>query len=322
MTPTYQDKINWTLDQKVLHFFEVVSTFYTHMNGKVYCSFSGGKDSTVMKYLIDKYLKMAGLPPIRYVFNNTTNEHREILQFVKTFGDEIEWLRPKITFAESLKKNGYPVISKGQSMAISRYRKTKLPEQKVYRLTGLKSDGTKGKVGVISKKWQHVIDAPFQVTEKCCDVLKKAPVKRFEKSTGLRPIIGTMAEESNERKMRYIKEGCNVFVEGKEVCRPLSIFTEKDIWELIERENIEICSIYYDQVIDGELITGERRTGCAYCGFGAHLEPKDNNRFTRLYKREPKRYASFMDKLGYRSVLNFLKVQLPDETTQTKLNLK
>lgn len=158
-----------------------------------------------------------------------------------------------------------------------------------------------------------MIDAPFNVTERCCDILKKQPVKKFEKKTGLRPIIGVMAEESNQRRIQYIKnDGCNVWTEGKEMCQPLSIFTEKNIWDLIKKHKIEICSIYFDQIIDGELVSGEKRTGCAYCAFGCHLEDKDNNRFHRLAKREPKRYATFMDKLGYREALTYLGINLPD----------
>lgn len=321
MKETYKEKINWTLDQKVFHFFEVFDVFYHKMDKKVYGAFSGGKDSTVMMFLIEKYLNMLNEPSIKWVFNNTTNEHKEILDFVKSFGSKVTWLKPKMTFAQSLIKNGYPVISKSQAMAISRYRNTKLPEQKKYRLTGEKPDGTFGKVGVISDKWKFMIDAPFKITEKCCDILKKQPVKRFEKETGLRPIIGTMASESNNRKMQYIKDGCNVFEKGKESCKPLSIFTEKDIWDLIKRENIEICSIYYDQFIGGELVTGEKRTGCAWCAFGCDKENPSNNRFHRLEKREPKRYKSMMNKLGYRSVLKFMDITIPDEETQFKMNL-
>jgi len=157
-----------------------------------------------------------------------------------------------------------------------------------------------------------MINAPFKITNRCCDILKKQPVKKFEKETGLKPIIGTMADESGLRKKQYIKDGnCNVFTKGKEQCKPLSIFTEKDIWDLIKKFDIEICSIYYDQIINGELVTGEDRTGCAYCGFGCQFESDDNNRFTRNSKREPKRYASFMDKLGYRDALTFWGIKLP-----------
>lgn len=308
-----QEKQAWSLDQKIFHFFEVIDVYYHRFDGKVYMSFSGGKDSTVMKYLFDKWLAMNGYPKIKYVFNDTTNEHKEILDFVKSFGEEVTWLKPKMTFAQTLLKYGYPLISKEQSMAISRYQNTKSEDVKTYRLTGFRNGVKAGMAGVISKKWHFMINAPFKITNRCCDILKKEPVRRFEKETGLKPIIGTMAEESSLRRRQYIKdEGCNVFTFGKEQCKPLSVFTEKDIWSLIKKFNIEICPIYFDQVIDGEIVTGEKRTGCAYCGFGCHFEAPDNNRFTRLQKREPKRFHSMMDKLGYRKALTFLGVKLPD----------
>lgn len=310
---SYSDKINWTLDQKIFHLYEVIDVFYHKFNGNVYLNFSGGKDSTVLLWFIDRWTEMNGYGNIRCLFNDTTNEHKEILDFVKSFGDRVEWTRPKMTFAQTLVKYGYPVISKVQSMAISRYQNTKREDQKIYRLTGKKPDGTHGKVGVISKKWRFVINAPFKVTNRCCDILKKEPIKRFEKKTGLRPITGVMSTESNNRRIQYIKNGgCNIWKKGKEMCMPLSLFTEDNIWECIDRFKIKICPIYYDQVINGELVTGEKRTGCAYCAFGAHCESSENNRFTRLYKREPKRYKSMMDKLGYRDVLNYINIKLPD----------
>jgi 3'-phosphoadenosine 5'-phosphosulfate sulfotransferase (PAPS reductase)/FAD synthetase len=310
---TLKQKQAWSLDQKIFHFFEVIDKYYHHFEGKVYLSFSGGKDSTVLKFLLDKWLDMNGYPKIKYVFNDTTNEHKEILDFVKSFGEEITWLKPKMTFAQTLLKYGFPLISKEQSMAISRYQNTKSEDVKTYRLTGFRNGIKVGNAGVISKKWHFMINAPFKITNRCCDILKKQPIQCFEKLTGLKAIIGTMAEESSLRRRQYIKDGnCNVFTKGKEQCKPLSIFTEKDIWDLIKKFNIEICSIYYDQIINGELVTGEDRTGCAYCGFGCQFEKEDNNRFTRLSKREPKRYLSFMDKLEYRKALTFLGINLPD----------
>jgi 3'-phosphoadenosine 5'-phosphosulfate sulfotransferase (PAPS reductase)/FAD synthetase len=309
---TLQQKQAWTLDQKIFHFFEVVDKYYHTFDGKVYLSFSGGKDSTVLKYFLDKWTEINGYPKVINVFNDTTNEHKEILDFVKSFGDEVVWTRPKMTFAQTLVKYGFPLISKEQSMAISRYQNTKSEEVKTYRLTGFRNGIKVGLAGVISKKWHFMIDAPFKITNRCCDILKKDPVKRFEKETGLKAIIGTMADESMVRRRQYIKDGnCNVFTKGKEKCKPLSIFTEKDIWDLIKKYDIKICSIYYDQIINGELVTGETRTGCKMCGFGCQFEDPDNNRFTRLSKREPNVFKSFMDKLGYRNVLEFWGIKIP-----------
>jgi 3'-phosphoadenosine 5'-phosphosulfate sulfotransferase (PAPS reductase)/FAD synthetase len=309
MEESYSDKINWTLDQKIFHLLETVDVYYHKFNGGVYLNFSGGKDSTVLKFFIDRWCEMNGYSKIKCLFNNTTNEHKQILDFVKTFGDEVIWTRPRMTFAETLQKYGYPVVSKQTARFIDRYRKTKSEAMKLFYKFGINKDGSKSAFK-IAKKWHYLLDEDFLTTDKCCDVLKKEPIKKFEKETGLKPINGVMTSESNQRKMRYLKNGgCISWKEGKEICSPLSLFTEDNIWECIDKFNIEICPIYYDQIIDGELVTGEKRTGCAWCLFGLHCESKDDNRISRLAKREPNRYKSMMDKMGYRKVLEALGFQ-------------
>lgn len=308
-----ESKQRWTLNQKVYHFFEVLDTFYHKLDGKVYIGFSGGKDSTLLVYLVDKWCEMTGKPKIPLVFNNTTNEHQEILNFVKSFGDRVTWLRPKITFAQSLEKNGYPLISKEQAQRISEAKNTKSEVLRDLRLNGkTRKSKTKGKEyisGKISEKWKYLVYEDIELTSKCCDVLKKQPVKKYEKETGLSPIIGVMADESVLRKQQYRKNGCNTFG-VRNICKPLSIFTEQDVWNLIEKYNIEICSIYYDQEINGEIVKGEERTGCAYCAFGIQYEPKNNTKFHRLKKREPNRFNSIYNKLGYKKALDLIGIKI------------
>ena len=166
---------------------------------------------------------------------------------------------------------------------------------------------------ILPKKWYPLIDAPFDITNKCCTELKHKPFYKFEKETGLRGFIGTMAEESQLRKMNYTKYGCNLITSKEQKSRPLSIWLEEDIWEYIKKFKIPYCEVYDDQIIDGELVEGELRTGCAYCGFGAHLEKGDQNRFYKLYKREPKRYKHVMDNLGFRKALKYIGIKLPDD---------
>lgn len=312
---TLQEKQAWTLDQKVFHFFETLDLFYHKLDGNVYLAFSGGKDSTVMQFLADKWCGMMKYPKIKLVFNNTTNEYPEILDFVKSYGDRVTWLRPKITFAQSLKKNGFPLVSKEISQKVSEAKNTKSEKLRNIRINGItrisKNTAKEYISGKISEKWKYLVYEDIELTSKCCDVLKKAPVAKFEKESGLSAIIGVMADESNLRKQQYnIKGTCNTFGKRNK-SKPLSIFTESDIWKLIEQYSIEICSIYYDMEIDGEIVKGEPRTGCAYCAFGVQFEDPNDNKFTRLHKREPKRYASFMDKLGYRKALEFINIKLP-----------
>lgn len=323
---TLKEKQQQSLEQKVYHFYEVIDTYYHKLNGKVYAAFSGGKDSTVMVYLLDNWCKMMGYEQIPLVFNNTTNEYSEILEFVKSYGKRVTWLRPKITFAQSLVKNGYPLVSKEESQKISEAKNTKSDYLRDLRLNGVarisKSSNKEYTSGKISKKWKYLVYEDIQVTSKCCDVLKKDPVKKYEKETGLNAIVGTTVDESNLRKQQYTKAGqCNVF--GKRnISKPLSIFTEKDIYALVEKYNITICSIYYDKEIDGEIVQGEKRTGCAYCAFGVHFEDPNNTKFHRLKKREPKRFNSIMEKLRYKRALKLVGVDVDAKPIkQAQLNL-
>lgn len=315
--PSLEEMQSLPLEEKLLHALTVIDTFYHKMEGKVYLGFSGGKDSCVLKWLCDKFTDAAGYPRVQLVFNNTTNEYQEILEFVKSFGDQVTWLRPKMTFAQSLQKNGYPLVSKEQAQRISEARNTKSDKLRDIRINGTvrksKKTGREYVSGKISEKWKYLVFEDVEVTSKCCDILKKAPVRKFEKETGLHPIIGVMADESVLRRQQYRKTGCNTFDGKRPISKPLSVFTQEDIWTLIDMYDIEICSIYFDQEIDGEIIPGEERTGCAYCAYGTHFEDPENTKFHRLHKREPKRYKSMMDKLGYRKALHAYGIKLPDD---------
>ena len=79
---------------------------------KVYVSFSGGKDSTV---LLDIARKM--YPDIKAVYVDTTLEFPEIRQFVKTF-DNVDILKPNMNFRQVIEKYGYPMISKEVSETV------------------------------------------------------------------------------------------------------------------------------------------------------------------------------------------------------------
>lgn len=145
----------------------------------VYVAFSGGKDSTV---LLDIARKL--YPGIMGVFNNTGLELPEINSFVNSFGN-ITTLRPKIPFHEVIKKYGWPVISKEQAQFINEYRNTRSDDLRNTRWNGRPNGRSK-----ISEKWKFAVNAPFKISHKCCDKLKKDPAKRFEKATGKNLCLG------------------------------------------------------------------------------------------------------------------------------------
>lgn len=83
----------------------------------VYVSFSGGKDSTVLLDLVRQ-----DYPNVKAVFIDTGLEYPEIKDFVKTF-DNVDIVRPKMSFRQVIEKYGYPFISKEVSSTVDYARK-------------------------------------------------------------------------------------------------------------------------------------------------------------------------------------------------------
>lgn len=296
----------WSLERKIQVTQTRIIEWYTKYNGQVYVSFSGGKDSTVLLDLARRIY-----PDIKAVYIDTGLEYPELRQFVKTFTN-VQWLKPKMNFRQVIEKYGYPIISKEQSKFIREYRHSKSEKLKKLRV-----EGNKWGLGKISKKWQYLITAPFKIDDKCCDVMKKKPAKDFEKETGLKPIIATMACESSLRKSEWIENGCNAFDGKRPTSRPMSFWTEQDVLEYIKRFKIPIAPVYGEikKRENGEMYTTKcDRTGCVFCAFGCHLE-KEPNRFQRLKVTHPKLWDYCMRSwsnggLGMKSVLEYINVKV------------
>lgn len=297
----------WTLSQKIDHTVGTVEAFLSRTGKVPYVSFSGGKDSTVLLDIVRRFVDR----DIKAVFCNTGNEYPEIVRFVRSI-ENVTIIRPGITVREVIGKYGFPLISKEQASYIREIRHTNSPYLKEKRLNGKKVKGSF--TGKISERWKFLIDKPFDISEKCCECLKKRPFRKYESETGEVPILGVMASESDLRTHQYIKRGgCNSY-EGRRVASyPMSIWNDANIWEYIHR-----FSIPYSPIYD---ILGVEQTGCMFCGFGAHIEKI--SRFERLYDLHPKAYNVFMNYQNnghtYREALHAIGVQLPDENRQLKL---
>ena len=93
------------LEAKIIMTQQRIRQWYDHWDGEVYVSFSGGKDSTVLKHIVDgMYLDVPS------VFVNTGLEYPEIQKFewdIKNgkyycFNSNIEIIRPEMRFDEVL----------------------------------------------------------------------------------------------------------------------------------------------------------------------------------------------------------------------------
>ena len=299
---TYEElkyRQSWTLEQKIDHAVGVVSSFHNRLNGKIYVSFSGGKDSTVMLDIIRRFVDK-NTPA---VFCNTGNEFPEILQFVRRT-DNVTVIRPKIRIRQIIEKCGFPLVSKEQSRYIRQAKHTRS-----VRLLDMRLQGNERGFGKIPEKWKFLITAPFNVSEMCCEYLKKKPFQEFEKQAGLFPIIGTMAGESRLRMLKWLIQGCNSFESKRIGSYPLSIFTDSDIWAYIRKFNLPYCPIYNTVI---------KRTGCMFCGFGCHF--KDDKRFYYLKETKPKIYDYFMQMtnngITYKQALQYCGIDFPDTVSR------
>lgn len=305
-----REKQSWSLEQKIYHSLEVIDTYISRLNGQVYVGFSGGKDSTV---LLDLCRKIK--PDIKAVFCNTGNEYPDIVRFVRelknTEGYNIDIIYPELKPKEVFEKYGFPLISKSVSALIGKVRRN--PNGEVYKNFVLKRES----LFKLPQKWMFLLDEYFETSEKCCYQLKKKPFHDFMVKNRLYPISGEMADESLQRQMKYLQAGgCNQYGDIT-ISKPLSIWTEEDIWEYIKRYNIKIADIYHK---------GAKRTGCMFCMYGAHF--KDDNRLELCYNLYPKMYNMFMSytnngveyREAARKVLSVCNKTLPDENRQMSLD--
>lgn len=304
------------LELKIRKSQERIKEWYEYWDGMVYISYSGGKDSTVLKHLVQSMY-----PDVPAVFVDTGLEYPEVRKMAIKNSD-IQ-LRPKMNFKQVLTTYGYPIISKEISDIIDGARKCikdiwdgHRPRYSYYyrRIKGLGEYSNKDvthhgysweEQQVLSKgfpssdrstyncsKYEYCLDLPFKISNKCCNEMKKKPFKQYEKNSGKVPYVGTMASESMRRYQVWVQTGCNAFNSVYKQSKPLSFWTDQDILQYIVKYNLEIPSVY------GEIVnnnghydtTGCKRTGCVFCAYGAHLE-EEPNRFQRLAKTHPKLYT-------------------------------
>lgn len=198
----------------------------------VYVSFSGGKDSTVLLDIARK-----DYPNIPAVFVNTGLEYPSVRQFALS-KENVTELRPSMNFRDVIIKYGYPVIGKEVSNVVNEARRLKDGKTKTLRMMRLNGelldhDGNKSRFNCESYKF--LLCAPFDISDKCCDIMKKKPIKTYEKRMRCgAPIIGQMAEESWKRVQGWLRSGCNGFDLKRPQSNPMAFWTEQDVLTYIQ----------------------------------------------------------------------------------------
>jgi len=283
---------SWSLNQKIDHACETIDVFLYETNNPV-ISFSGGRDSSILMHLIRNFMKK----DVPVVFVNTGNEYPEIVKFVNTFKNT-HVIRPKTNIKRIIEKYGFPLVSKEYSKMIYELRQGLKCSDRY--LTGIQQDGKKTSY-ILPEKYRFLVNEKFSCSDRCCYFLKKQPTAKINN------ITAEMATESILRQSAWLVTGCNSFGKKHSKSKPFSIWTNTDINEYIRRFDVKICDIYNDERIN--------RTGCMFCGFGAHLE--NISRFEVLRDRYPRVYDFFLNMenngVSYITALNKIGVILPHQ---------
>lgn len=304
----------YPLDLKIDMSMRRIEDWYSHWSGKVFVSYSGGKDSTVLLHLV-----RSRYPQVKAVFCDTGLEYPEVRDFARTTPNT-ETIRPKITFKDVIEQYGWPVISRRQAQYLKEAGRCKLdsPNYRL-RMTGVKTSGRFSSMSLISKKYQFLVpmirDKKLKVSDMCCQVMKKDPLNEYLKDHQEYPLIGVTADESKNRELSWKMYGCNAYNIEHPASRPLMAWSEQDILQYLVDNKLPIAKVYGDIVAnqEGQLrTTGVTRTGCMFCGFGVHLEQYPN-RFQMMKETHPAQWNYIINKLGMKQLLDLLNIPYEPE---------
>jgi 3'-phosphoadenosine 5'-phosphosulfate sulfotransferase (PAPS reductase)/FAD synthetase len=231
---------SWDLQHKIQVTTTRIIEWYEYYNGQVYVAFSGGKDSTVLLDIVRRLY-----PDVPAVFADTGLEFPEVRKFALS-QENVVVVKPEMNFRKVIETYGYPVVSKRVVDTVEYGHKPGTFRWKELHGEITRSNGTPSEFNC--EKWCYLLNAPFKVSSRCCDVMKKRPMKKYQKKSGRVPIIATMADESRSRRSTWLRQGCNAFSKKAPSSQPMSFWTAADVLEYLYTYNIPYASVYGDIV--------------------------------------------------------------------------
>ena len=234
------------IDDVDFYLIDLKSRFDKIKSNTYYLSYSGGKDSHFLYWFIKEYLQR---DDIKIVGINTYMEHQEIRDRILKNSDIV--LYPKMKPMEIKEKYGIPCFSKLQDEYISRYQKGSRAKSTLDFIKG--ENNTKFK---LNKKAKELLlkNKLHKISNKCCKVLKKDTANKFQKESGLKPILGVREDEGILRKSKY--KSC--FTKNG-TFTPIHDLSNELLEKIIKKYNIEVPEVY----------NHISRTGCMGCPYGS-----------------------------------------------------
>lgn len=146
------------------------------LNSNAYLSFSGGKDSTLLHYLLDEALPGNRIPR---VYIDTGIEYQLIRDFVLSMAkndDRFVIIKPTLPIKATLEKYGYPFKSKEHAFKLHEWQLGNRETNFIKKYLG------DGEFSCPKKlKYQFSDDFKVNVSHMCCVKLKKQPIKKWMK---------------------------------------------------------------------------------------------------------------------------------------------
>ena len=241
----------------------IKDTINKYGENNFYLSFSGGKDSTVLHYLLDLALPGNKIPR---VFINTGIEYNDIVAFVKDLAekdDRFIILTPKVPIKPMLEKYGYPFKSKEHGLRVYQFNKGLNSNYIKKYISGYDVNGKKSTF-VCPKilLYQFEERGKYNYSNLCCQKLKKEPIHKWEKENHKTIAITGMRSEEGGNRARL---GCIITIKGTvKKFHPLIKVSEDWEDEFIEKERVILCKLYYPPF-------NFKRTGCKGCPFALTL---------------------------------------------------
>lgn len=232
------------------------------LQNNAYLSFSGGKDSTILHYLIDMALPGNKIPR---VFIDTGIEYADVRHFALDFcvdDPERFWhIRPSENIKEILEKYGYPFKSKEHSLRVDWFnRGSNANFVKKY------IDGSAGARFSCPKilKYQFAERGKYHYSNLCCRKLKKEPAHKWAKEHNKNIVITGMrsAEGGNRAHL-----GCVITDSKGRLLKFHPLIKVDDAFEdwFVRKYRIVLCDLYYSPF-------KFKRTGCKGCPFALDLQ--------------------------------------------------
>lgn len=241
-----------------------------------YISFSGGKDSVVLSNLVDLALPNNEIPRVYADTGIELNAIKDFVMSLKEKDNRIQIIKPAKNIKATLEEFGYPFKSKQHSSIVATYQNSGMCKTVERYVNPSEERKRFGCPQCLKYQFDENSGFDLKVSNKCCDKLKKEPIRKWQKENN-KPygIVGIMKDEGGARMNAH----CLAFKGDKlHNFQPLVVVT-KD-WEdwFIAKHNIRLCKIYYEPY-------NFKRSGCKGCAFNIELQ-KDLDILEKYFPNE------------------------------------